>query len=379
MKTETDFREFLLKFDSLLRVRKIGSTGKSWLALGELRDEKTIEDVRVQLETLDVDAQVRKKDRSIWLQVSEKPEKIHKSILFGTIPKSNVILFLLTILTTLLAGSVLGGGNPLSNFSDIWKGISYSAALLLILGSHEFGHYYYAKKNNIEATLPYFIPAPPFILLIGTLGAFIRLKSPIYHRKALLEIGAAGPIAGFIASLFIIIVGYNQIPDQQFVFDRIQSIHHLIEITSESTRLIELSMGTSVLFSMLGSLFNVVIPMDEIYHFPLIFAGWIGFLVTMLNLLPIGQLDGGHIAYALLGEKHNRTAKWMFLLLIILGISISTHWLFWAVIILLLMRTWKHPSIFDVDSQITKREKLIGLACLVILLSCFIPVPIRIM
>ena len=377
MKTETDFREFLLTFDNLLRVRKIGSSGKSWVALGELREGKTVKEVRIRLEDSDVDAELAHENGTIWLKVKEKTEANSRSVPVLTIPKTNIILLFLTVITTLIAGSMLGGGNPLSNLSDIWIGFHYSLALLLILGSHEFGHYIFARKHNIDATLPYFIPAPPFLLLIGTFGAFIRLKSPIYHRRALLEIGASGPIAGFVVSFLVIIVGYSLIPDQEAVFAHIGRIHHLMGIDSETTAVMEFSMGTSVLFSGLGSLFNIVIPMDEIYHFPLIFAGWIGFLVTMLNLLPIGQLDGGHIAFAILGKKHNRMAKWVFLLLIPLGIFVSIQWLIWAVIILALMRSWKHPPIFDVGSDITRRDKLIGLACLIILFSCFIPIPIR--
>ncbi|MEE9167628.1 MAG: site-2 protease family protein [Candidatus Neomarinimicrobiota bacterium] len=375
--TETDFRELLKNFDHLFRVTKIGSTGKTWVAAGKLLEGRTENEVRHHLNDLDVEADVRHEDGIVWVQVSERPIQKRDSDSVVVIPTINIILLLLTVVTTLLAGSILQGGNPLAHLSDLVKGIPYSIVLLLILGSHEFGHYYYARKNRVDATLPYFIPAPPFILLIGTFGAFIRIKSPIRSRKALLEIGAAGPIAGFVVSFAAILIGYSLIPDQQAVLAHVASAHNVAGIEANESTVVQLSMGTSVLFKALGAIYRVEVPMDEIYHFPFIFAGWIGFLVTMLNLLPIGQLDGGHIAYALLGEKHNRWAKWVFLLLIPLGF-ISAHWWVWAVLVLVLMRSWKHPPIFDMGSPVTRRENLIGLICLMILISCFIPIPVTI-
>lgn len=376
--TEADFREVLGNLDHLFRVTKIGSTGKTWVAAGQLREGKTADEIRHRLMDLDIEADVRHKDSSLWLQISEKTVRKGRTDSVVVIPTINIVLLLLTVATTLLAGSILQGGNPLSSLSDVWRGIPYSLTLLLILGSHEFGHYYYARKNNVDATLPYFIPAPPFILLIGTFGAFIRIKSPIYSRKALLEIGAAGPIAGFVVSFLAILIGYSIIPDQQSVLEHVAWVHNAAGMDVDGTTAIQLLMGTSLLFEALGSMYDVAIPMDEIYHFPLIFAGWIGFLVTMLNLLPIGQLDGGHIAYAILGEKHNRLAKWIFLLLIPLGF-VSRHWWVWAILVLILMRSWKHPPIFDMGSAITRRGKLVGLICLMILIFCFIPVPVRIL
>ncbi|MFQ6616440.1 MAG: site-2 protease family protein [Fidelibacterota bacterium] len=294
------------------------------------------------------------------------------------IPTIHLVLLGLTLITTTLAGSALQGGRPFVHIGDMVKGIPYSLALLFILGTHEFGHYFYARRHRVDTTLPYFLPAPPILLLIGTFGAFIRIKSRIQTRRALLEIGAAGPIAGFVVSVAIIILGFASIPGQQAVFDRIEEVHHLMRLEESPGQGIQLVMGTSLLFSFLSGLFNVTIPMDEVYHFPLIFAGWIGFLVTMLNLLPLGQLDGGHIAYALLGEKHNKMAKWVFLLMVPLGF-VSSHWWIWAVLIFLLMGTWRHPPIIDLRSPITDRDRRIGLACLGILVTCFVPVPIQVL
>ena len=126
---------------------------------------------------------------------------------FPEISKTHLILFFLTIISTLIAGSIMQGGNPLGNPTDIILGIPFSITLMLILGCHEFGHYYYALKHNVDATLPYFLPAPPYLFIIGTFGAFIKIKSPIYKKDALLQIGAAGPIAGFIIAVPALIIG----------------------------------------------------------------------------------------------------------------------------------------------------------------------------
>ena len=294
------------------------------------------------------------------------------------IPIIHIILFLATVVTTLITGSQMVGGNPFDNFSDIIMGVPFSFSFLLILGCHEFGHYYYARKYNVDATLPYFLPAPPFFPIIGTFGAFIRIKSPIYRKRVLLHIGAAGPIAGFVVSVFMILLGYMIIPNQEYVTQQILGAHHGINLDESSSQSMQLVMGNSILFSAMASLFNVIVPMNEIYHFPLIFSGWVGFLVTMLNLLPLGQLDGGHIAYATLGEKQNRYSKWVFLSLIPLGF-LSANWWFWAVLILVLMRTWKHPPIMDIDMTLTKNDKYIALACLFIFITCFMPVPVYVL
>ena len=131
-----------------------------------------------------------------------------KSIMkFPEISKTHLILFFLIIISTLIAGSIMQGGNPLGSPTDIILGIPFSITLMLILGCHEFGHYYYALKHNVDATLPYFLPAPPYLFIIGTFGAFIKIKSPIYKKDALLQIGAAGPIAGFIIAVPALIIG----------------------------------------------------------------------------------------------------------------------------------------------------------------------------
>ena len=271
------------------------------------------------------------------------------------------ILFLLTIFTTLFAGALMEGAQIYSNPLEIFKGIPFSFTLLFILGTHEFGHYYYAQKHKVDATLPYFIPAPPFLFLIGTFGAFIKIKSPIYRKDALLQIGAAGPIAGFIIAVPALVIGLL-----------------LSEVIEKKDIQGGIILGDSILMKVLTFITHPgLLESQDIMLHPIAFAGWIGLLVTMLNLLPIGQLDGGHIAYAMLGEKQDIIGKLAFLLLIPLSFF-SINWLIWGILLLLLMRSVKHPPIQDIHVPLSYKDKRIGYACLIIFILCFIPAPFKI-
>ena len=271
------------------------------------------------------------------------------------------ILFLLTIFTTLLAGAMMEGALVFSKPLEILKGIPFSITLMLILGTHEFGHYYYAQKHKVDATLPYFLPAPPFLFLIGTFGAFIKIKSPIYRKDALLQIGAAGPIAGFIIAVPALLVGL-----------KLSTVVEKVDINNA------IMLGDSLLMKLLTWVAypNLLDTQDIMLH-PMAFAGWIGLLVTMFNLLPIGQLDGGHVAYAMLGKKQNIIGKISFLALIPLSF-ISLNWLFWGILLFFLMRSAKHPPINDINIPLSKFNKRIGYICLVIFILCFIPAPFKI-
>ena len=271
------------------------------------------------------------------------------------------ILFLLTIFTTLFAGAIMEGAQIYSNPLEIFKGIPFSFTLLFILGTHEFGHYYYAQKHKVDATLPYFIPAPPFLFLIGTFGAFIKIKSPIYRKDALLQLGAAGPIAGFIIAVPALVIGLL-----------------LSEVIEKKDIQGAIILGDSILMKVLTFITHPgLLESQDIMLHPIAFAGWIGLLVTMLNLLPIGQLDGGHIAYAMLGEKQDIFGKLAFLLLIPLSFF-SINWLIWGILLLLLMRSVKHPPIQDIHVPLSYKDKRIGYACLIIFILCFIPAPFKI-
>ena len=277
------------------------------------------------------------------------------------IPRVHWILFLLTVFTTLLAGALMEGAQILDNPLDLIKGVPFSFTLMFILGTHEFGHYYYAQKHKVDASLPFFIPAPPFLFLIGTFGAFIKIKSPIYRKDALLQIGAAGPIAGFIIAVPALIFGL-----------------FLSDIVEKSDIQGALILGDSILMKILTWVTHPdLMESQDIMLHPIAFAGWIGLLVTMLNLLPIGQLDGGHVAYAMLGEKQKLIGQAAFILLVPLSF-LSINWLIWGLLLLLLMRTVKHPPIQDIHIPLSESDKRIGYICLLIFILCFIPAPFKI-
>lgn len=354
---ETQFRQSLAKIDSHYLLQKIGESGDKWVAVGRLLTGSDLTDIQRILKKEPFDYRVRSENGIVTITGSGDDKVILK---IPKIPKLHLGLFLATVFTTLLAGAMMEGANIFTNPFEIVKGIPFSFTLLLILGCHEFGHYYYAMKHNVDATLPYFIPAPPFLFLIGTFGAFIKINSPIYRRDALLQIGAAGPIAGFIIAVPALIIG--------LMFSTV------VPLDGEQVGII---LGDSILMKILTAIIHPGVPegMDILLH-PVAFAGWIGLLVTMLNLLPIGQLDGGHIAYAMLGDKHKQMAKIAFLALIPLSF-LSLNWLIWGLLILVLMRTTQHPPIQDIQTPLTKQNVKVGYVCLVIFLMCFIPTPFQ--
>ena len=291
------------------------------------------------------------------IKISQKDDILFK---IPKISKLHFTLFLLTVISTLLSGALMQGANIISNPLSIIKGFPFSVTLLLILGTHEFGHYYYAQKHKVDATLPYFIPAPPFIFLIGTFGAFIKIKSEIKNREALLQIGAAGPIAGFIIAIPSLIIGL-----------KISDVYEKIDMQSA------LILGDSILMKLLIWFThpNLLESQDIMLH-PIAFAGWIGLLVTMLNLLPIGQLDGGHIAYAMFGRKQHWIARIALTALIPLSF-ISLNWLVWGILIVFLMRSANHPPIEDFDVPLSKKSIWVGYICFLIFILCFIPAPFK--
>lgn len=267
----------------------------------------------------------------------------------------NVILFFLTLLTTTLAGALQEGVNPLKNPEMIYKGIPFSFSLMGILLAHELGHYLMARRYGLNVTLPYFIPAPSFI---GTFGAFIHMRSPVRDRRMLLDVGAAGPLIGLAVAIPFLILGLK-LSEVKIVQDQMGT-----------------GLGSSLILSFLTWLIIGALPegYDVIIH-PVGFAGWIGLLVTSLNLLPIGQLDGGHVAYALWGEKQNRMSKYVFLGLLVLGFLGWPGWLFWA--ILLFIMGFRHPPLIEWWVPLDPRRRFIGRITIAIFFLTFIPVPFK--
>jgi membrane-associated protease RseP (regulator of RpoE activity) len=266
----------------------------------------------------------------------------------------NIVLLLVTIFTTLIAGAALSGVNPISPISNLLKGIPFSITIMLILGGHELGHYFAAKKNNVEATFPYFIPAPH---LIGTFGAVIKMKSPIKDKNSLVEIGASGPIVGFILATIALHIGL--------------SLSKMVPFQGEG-----LILGDSILLHFFTKLYFPIIQEGfEILLHPIAFAGWIGYFVTAINLLPIGQLDGGHISYALFQSKYRFIAYITFASIMVAGL-LWLGWIIWGIVIALIVR-FKHPPPLDNISEITLKNKIIGYTAFVIFLITFIPNPFQ--
>ena len=264
----------------------------------------------------------------------------------------HIVLFLLTIVTTSTSGCL-----ALPSFD----GAMYSAALLLILGAHEFGHYFACRWHNVDCTLPYFLPAP--FILTGTLGAVIKIKEPFPSRAALFDIGVAGPIAGFVTLLPFLIAGIL-----------------LSEVTSVPNDSGTLILGEPLLFKGLATMIHGPLPegADIMLH-PMGFAAWFGMLATALNLLPFGQLDGGHLMYAVFGHRATLVSK-ITLGVVIAFSFIATSWI--AMAIMLSAMAWfasfRHPTPWDDVTPLSRGRLIVAALAVLIFIACFTPVPVTI-
>ena len=257
-----------------------------------------------------------------------------------------VLFFVLlgsTLFTTYLAGGKL-----------------YALSLFLILGAHEFGHYFAGLKNGVRTTLPLFIPAPPGMFLLGTFGAMIVIKDPIPNRRVLMEIGVAGPIAGFIVAVPTLIIGLF--------------LSEVVAATGERG----FSFGSSVIMIILSKAILGVTPLSVDFNIqlhPIALAGWVGLFVTAINLFPIGQLDGGHILHALLGKKSQVWAK-LFLIFLLFLMYFWPNWGIWALLLLFFTR-FKSAPLEDEEVLPQRIHKKAGYAAIAIFFLTFIPVPIE--
>jgi membrane-associated protease RseP (regulator of RpoE activity) len=233
-------------------------------------------------------------------------------------------------------------------------GVPFSLTLLTILMAHELGHYLACVYYGVEATLPYFLPVPlPFT---GTMGAFIRIRSPIPSKRVLFDIGIAGPLAGFVFVLPALGIGLA-------LSKIIPGINHQGSV----------QFGIPALERLLEWIIFPGVPAANIYLHPVARAAWVGMFATALNLLPAGQLDGGHITYALLGRFHKWITWFLIAVLLVLGRLWSGWWL-WAFLLFFLAR--RHPAIYD-ETRIGKARSRLGVVALVVFLLCFSLVPIN--
>ncbi len=296
--------------------------------------------------------------------------------------RTNLYLLLATIFTTTWAGTLFwagyAGSYELRSGWDLllillhpetlfYGWLTFSLPLLTILGIHEMGHYVYARKHNLDASLPFFIPIPP-PLLLGTMGAFIAIREPIPNRRALLDVGASGPIAGFLAALPITLLGF-WLTEQA-----------AREAPVDPGNLIFL--GTPLAFNLLGALAEQFMTLSDNYLIhPVAFAGWAGLLVTALNLLPAGQLDGGHIARALLGPRAQMLSYLAIAVMLFMAFwgvpGYSDPYFGWAIFAgLVYFLGAEHPPPSEEITPLGTPRWLAGGFTGVMLLLCFVPSPL---
>ena len=278
----------------------------------------------------------------------------------------NLVLFLLTCASTLVAGAFFSGSPAFDalarspGVARFFTGVPFAFTLLAILGVHEFGHYFTARHYGASVSLPYFIPAPPPIFLFGTLGAIIRMRSPAKNRNSLFDIAAAGPLAGLAVAIPAIVLGLEwstivPTPSGGYV-----------------------GFGQSLLMRFLVQLrFGEIPPGMILYTHPIADAAWAGFLVTALNLFPVGQLDGGRIAYTLFGRRHRLVGAITLGLLTLMGlVTGSVNWFVWAGLIFFLVGVHHAPPLDDL-TPLSPARRVVGVACLVLLVLLVPPVPIE--
>ncbi len=271
---------------------------------------------------------------------------------------THIMLFIMTMATTVVAGMVWEGLHPIKQISEFHRGLPYALTLLTILFFHEMGHYLTARYYGMDVSLPYFLPAPP-PLMIGTFGAFIRMRSPAQNRRALLYVGAAGPIAGFCVALPAMVYAYTTAS--------------VVPVTPSP---LSFSLAEPLLLQFIGRM--ILGPIEEGYAITLSSVGlaaWFGIFVTVLNLLPMGQLDGGHITYAIFGPYARYVSWGVVCLLLVLGFFFL-GWFLWAVLGWLTSR--RPQVVLDPYTPLDRRSFMIAGIALAIFVLCFMPIPISI-
>lgn len=308
-------------------------------------------------------------------------------------PLLNLALFLLTVATTFSTFFVMWSGG--GGLAAIRSSLIFSLSLVAILGSHEMGHYVLARLHRVDTSLPYFIPLP--LLGVGTLGAVIRIRGRIPDRNSLVDIGAAGPLAGLAVAIPLILIGLtrSRVVDLPVEPDGLLGPSSLWSLTHRATDYLVAKwsgvrppvfsggggaeyyiFGDNLL--MRGLRYLVIGPLPagkDIQEHPMVIAGWFGLLVTMLNLVPIGQLDGGHLTYALFGDRARALGKLMALGMLVLCIFYSAGWLLWLIVTAKFIG-FRHPPVIDEQAPLSPVRKLTCALCFIALLACVMPVPL---
>jgi membrane-associated protease RseP (regulator of RpoE activity) len=302
-------------------------------------------------------------------------------------PLLHLALFLLTLVTIFEA--FVSGQSSGWNQANVRDAIAFSVSLVAILGSHEMGHWLLARHHKVDASLPYFIPLPHFGF--GTLGAVIRIRSPIPTRNALVDIGAAGPLAGFVVAVPILVWGYAHaqvidlpaavaptFPPLESIFPFARFAFRELFVLKEATN-VGTSFGDNLLTLLIQRLTVGTLPAGkDVLANPYIIAGWFGCIVTTLNLIPIGQFDGGHLAFANLGGRALGVGKVAALGLLALVLFFNFSWLVWLLVATFVVG-FRHPEVERPGEPLDARRVAICIACAVVFILCFIPSPIRVL
>jgi membrane-associated protease RseP (regulator of RpoE activity) len=300
----------------------------------------------------------------LWMEGYSRPRPPSRRMLILAI-----VLFLATVVSTLSVGAQFAldyaqGVAPFTNDFAPWRGFStlrlllkglpFSFTLMTILLAHELGHFFACRYYGIAASYPYFIPFPT---IFGTMGAFIRIRSPIVNRKALFDVGISGPVVGFLFAVpaLVLAIAYSKIvpgaaAGAEFVF------------------------GVPLLMKILVRLLHPGINPSSLLLNPIGSAAWVGLFVTGLNLMPIGQLDGGHILFSLSSENHRRISLLAVLVLLPLGYFFWPGWFMWAALSLLF--GFRHPVLLDRWEPIDAKRRIWALVALAIFILCFMPAPL---
>jgi membrane-associated protease RseP (regulator of RpoE activity) len=290
-----------------------------------------------------------------------------------------VALFFFTLFTTVTVGGVFLIGARTDIATDlapflildtvvrVWSdpsllrwGFAYALPVLAILLAHELGHFFACRHYRVDSSPPYFLPSP---VLLGTFGAFIRIRSVLRSKRELFDIGIAGPIAGFLVLLPILVFGVaRSLPTR------------IVEIPDSAEAMLLTLPGSSLLYRFLVWLFHGALPDGVLLNpHPFVFAAWVGAFATMLNLLPLAQLDGGHLLYAVAGRRQRFLAPVLWLLLVAGGF-VWPGWFLWSAIVLWL--GLRHPPVWDETEPLDARRKWLAVFAAAIFALCFMPVPL---
>jgi hypothetical protein len=267
----------------------------------------------------------------------------------------NALLLVLTLLSLLFAGAAHEAGMRDDDSLALWRGLPYAVSMILILGAHELGHYFAAQYHRVRVTLPYFIPAP---FGFGTLGAFIQLREPMRNKKVLFDVGVAGPLVGLVVALPILFIGLatsnvEPLPNEPYYLE-----------------------GDSILYaSAKYAIFGELLPngREDVFINQLAKAGWTGLFITGLNLIPLGQLDGGHVVFTLLG-KYARRLYWPILGTFLALSFFKPAWFLWTMLLFLLGRAYAVP--LDTVTELDSRRRWLGYVAMIIFVLVFVPNPL---